>query len=114
VVPFRSRTDLSRFFANGPGRTDALVLTAERGSAWSLLYPRFSVIVPQPQIMTIPLAYAVRSDDQQMVWFLNRWLELKKRDGTIERLYDYWVLGKNAEPTGPRWSIGRDVLHWWR
>ena len=114
VVPFKARDDLHRFFESGPGEMDALVFTAERGSAWSLLYPRFAVVVPQPQILTIPLAYAFRAGDGQMVLFLDRWLELKQRDGTIQALYDYWILGKNAQPRGPRWSIGRDVLHWWR
>jgi hypothetical protein len=27
-------------------------------------------------------------------------------------LYDYWILGKNAVPTPPRWSVIRNVLHW--
>jgi hypothetical protein len=27
-------------------------------------------------------------------------------------LYDYWILGKNAVPKPPRWSVIRNVLHW--
>jgi hypothetical protein len=37
---------------------------------------------------------------------------LKKRDRTIDTLYDYWILGKNAVPKQPRWSVIRNVLHW--
>ena len=44
----------------------------------------------------------------------NTWLELKKKDGTIKQLYDYWILGKNAERISPRWCIARNVLHWIR
>ena len=33
-------------------------------------------------------------------------------DGTIDGLFDYWIMGKNAGPSGQRWSIIRDVLHW--
>ncbi len=47
-----------------------------------------------------------------MVGFINTWLELKKRDRTIDALYDYWILGKNAVPQQPPWSVLRNVLHW--
>jgi hypothetical protein len=43
---------------------------------------------------------------------MTRWIELKKGDGTLAALYDYWIMGTNAEPRKPRWSIARDVLHW--
>jgi hypothetical protein len=43
---------------------------------------------------------------------VNTWVELKKRDGTIRRTYDHWILGKGAQRTGPRWCVIRDVLHW--
>ena len=33
-------------------------------------------------------------------------------DGTIDRLYDHWVLGKTAEPRDPRWSVVRNVFGW--
>ena len=39
-------------------------------------------------------------------------IEMTKRDGTIDRLYDHWILGEGAQPTDPRWSVIRDVLHW--
>ena len=64
-------------------------------------------------MLTVPLAYPVAHRDVQFLSFLDRWVELKKRDGTIQDLYDYWILGKNAEPPVPRWSVGHDVLHWW-
>lgn len=114
VTTLRSRSDIEAFFTKGPGNIDALAFTAERGSAWSLLHPRFAVAVPQPQVLTIPLAYPTASRDGRLVAFLDRWIELKKRDGTIQELYDYWILGRNAQPPKPRWSIIRDVLHWTR
>lgn len=43
---------------------------------------------------------------------MNSWIELKKSDGTVQQLYDYWVLGREAEQLGPRWSVIRDVLGW--
>jgi Na+/H+-dicarboxylate symporter/ABC-type amino acid transport substrate-binding protein len=112
VVPFATRGGVAQFFAQGTGGSDALVLTAERGSAWSLLYPRYSVAIPQPQMLTVPLAYPAHKDNRDFIGFLDQWLELKRRDGTIEELNGYWVLGRNARPVEPRWSVIRNVLHW--
>jgi hypothetical protein len=47
-----------------------------------------------------------------MINFMNHWVELKKKDKTIDRLYNYWILGKGAKAQKPRWSIIRNVLHW--
>ncbi len=91
---------------------DVLLISAQRGSSWCLLYPQFTVVVPQPGILTVPIAYAVARNDQNFAAFVNTWIELKKNDRTIDDLYDYWILGKNAEPQQPRWSILRNILHW--
>jgi hypothetical protein len=37
---------------------------------------------------------------------------MKEKDGTIQKAYDYWVLGKQFKKKQPRWSVIRDVLHW--
>jgi ABC-type amino acid transport substrate-binding protein len=87
---------------------------AERGSAWTLLYPQYSVVVPGPGIVKVPLAYPIARHDLAFAGFVNTWIELKRRDGTIESLYQYWILGRNAAPSRPRWSILRNVLHWVR
>jgi Na+/H+-dicarboxylate symporter len=94
------------------GTWDAVVLPAERGSVMSLLHPKYTVVVPEPGVVKIPLAYPVARRDQQFTAFLNSWIELKRRDGTIDMLYEHWILGKQAGKRQPRWSIIRDVLHW--
>ncbi len=100
------------FFRAEKGVFDAMIFTAESGSAFSLVYPAFTVAVPQPDILKAPLAYPVRKGDDDMVAFLAAWIELKKRDRTIERLFDHWILGEAAQTTGKRWSVIRDVLGW--
>jgi len=100
------------FFEGKRKDLDALLLSAQRGSTWCLLYPQFSVVVPDPAILTVPLAYGIGRSDQKLLAFINTWLELKKNDRTIDEFYEYWILGKNAEPHEPRWSIIRNVLHW--
>ena len=93
-------------------QVDAVAATAERGSAWTLQYPQFSVVVPEPGILKIPLAYPIAKRDQAFASFINTWIELKRKDGTIDTLYEHWVLGRDATARQPRWSIIRDVLHW--
>jgi Na+/H+-dicarboxylate symporter len=100
------------FFEQKGDELDALLTSAEAGAAWTLLYPEYEVVVPQGATETVPVGYAMAYGDDQLNAFMNRWIELKKRDKTIERLYNYWILGQGAAEKKPRWSIIRDVLHW--
>jgi Na+/H+-dicarboxylate symporter/ABC-type amino acid transport substrate-binding protein len=99
------------FFATKGKSVDGFVYTAERGSAWSLLYPEYTVVVPSPAI-ALPLSYAMARGDRDLVDYVNALVELKKSDGTLKKLYNYWVLGRFAAETQPRWSVIRNVLHW--
>jgi len=94
------------------GTLDAVALPAERGSVMTLLYPKYTVVVPEPGVVKIPLAYPVAHRDHDWAYFLNTWIDLKRRDGTIDALYGHWILGKQAGKSQPRWSIMRNVLHW--
>jgi ABC-type amino acid transport substrate-binding protein len=58
------------------------------------------------------LAYPVVCRDQDLTRFINTWIELKRRDGTIDALYSHWILGKQTGKRQPRWSVMRHVLHW--
>jgi Na+/H+-dicarboxylate symporter/ABC-type amino acid transport substrate-binding protein len=91
---------------------DAVVMTAESGSVLTLLYPKYTVVVPEPEIVKIPLAYPLARRDQDWAHFINTWIELKRRDGTIDAFYRHWILGKQAGKRQPRWSILGNVLHW--
>ncbi len=98
------------FFRNGD--LDALILTAEVGSAWTLIYPGYSVAVPLPDPIRIPMAYAMPKGEEELADFVDTWIELKRGDHTIDRLYEHWILGKAAKKQEPRWSVIRDVLGW--
>jgi ABC-type amino acid transport substrate-binding protein len=58
------------------------------------------------------LGYAVALGNTEMADFLNHWIDLKKKDRTIEKTYNYWILGQGVTIKEPRWSIIRNVLHW--
>jgi proton glutamate symport protein len=104
-----------KFFAQAkPGAVaDVLLLSAESGSAWSMLYPAYQVATPFTGINRLPLVipYAAESDPE-LDEFLDNWVMLKRNDGTIDKAYQYWILGEGTEPKEPRWSVIRDVLGW--
>jgi Na+/H+-dicarboxylate symporter/ABC-type amino acid transport substrate-binding protein len=96
---------LRDYFRSNPDRLDALVISAESGSAWTLVYPQFTVAVPRPDVVALPRAYAIRYGDDIFLEFLNTWIALKRRDGTIEKLRKYWIEGRVSTQRQPRWSL---------
>ena len=90
---------------------DAIVLTAERGSAYTLLHPEYSVVVPKPRPVKVPLALRDRRP-RRARWptVIDTWIDLKRKDGTIDELFAHWILGRDAAPHQRRWSILDDVL----
>ena len=106
-------SDREFFEGQGAGQDlDALFISAEEGSAWTLLYPRFQVVTPFPRNLDIPLVYPFLGEDGILGEVVDHWIEVKKHDGTIQDVYDHWILGKGSEQKQPRWSIIRNVLHW--
>jgi len=100
-----------QFFSGNTEKLSTIAVSAEAGSAWTILCPRYAVAIPEPHI-TKPVAIAMAQGDQQFLDFINAWLGLKKTDGTIDQLYDKWILGKLGKQKEPRWSVIRNVLNW--
>jgi ABC-type amino acid transport substrate-binding protein len=107
VVKLKSTDD---FFRKRSEELDAMFMSAERGSAWTVIHPEFSVAIPQPDVLAAPVSIAMARDAERLADFINAWLRLKREDQTIEQLYNYWTLGSGAQPRQPRWSVIRDVL----
>jgi len=108
LVPFEGMDDM--FKPHDPP-IDAFVTTAERGSAYTILHPAYTVVVPKPRPLKVPLAYVIAGRDQQFVGILNTWIDLKRKDGTLDELFAHWILGHDAVPKPPRWSVVHDLLH---
>jgi ABC-type amino acid transport substrate-binding protein len=100
------------FFSGAHPEVDAYATLAQIGSAWSLLYPEYTVVVPKPHPMKLPTGIAMRKGDRDLADFINAWLVIRKASGALDLAYGYWVLGKGAEQPRRRWSIMRDVLGW--
>ena len=103
---------MSEVFTDRGWAFEALVLSAERGAFLSLLYPGFSVVVPTPGVITVPVAYAMPQHDDAWKSFVDTWLALHQRDGAMTALIDHWVFGRSLAPPARRWSIIRNVLRW--
>ena len=102
----------SDFFKDNPKDVDVLVISAEAGSAWTILYPAYSVVVPEPHLKS-NAALAIPLGDSDFGDFVNNWLQMKQTSGIIDKLYNKWILGTKVEQKKGRWSIGRDVLGLW-
>jgi len=102
----------SDFFTDNPKGADALVISAEAGSAWTILYPAYSVVVPKPH-QKANAAFAIPLVSSDFEDFVNDWLQMKTTSGIIDKLYNKWILGTKVEQEKGRWSIGRDVFGLW-
>nr|WP_275658998.1 cation:dicarboxylase symporter family transporter [Shewanella sp. Isolate11] len=99
------------FFRQKGDKYDAVVISAEAGSAWTLFFPQYGIAILENKVQ-YPVAYAVAQDNQSLLNYVNNWQKLRKVDGHQQKLYNYWMLGLGATEEQPRWSIIRDVLHW--
>jgi Na+/H+-dicarboxylate symporter len=100
------------FFEGEHPEIDAFLVPAENGSAWTLLHPEYTIVTPQPDPVHVPSGFGVALHADDLLTAVNEWVVFATSEGKIDRARDYWVLGKGAEATGPRWSILRDVLGW--
>jgi hypothetical protein len=75
-------------------------------------YPAFAVAVPLPLVVKLPAAYIVPRGSEAWSRWVSDWVLMKERDGTIDSLFDHWILGEGSTPSAPRWSVARDVLGW--
>lgn len=106
------RIDSDRHFFAGKNRFDGLLISLEAGMAWTVLHPEYKAVFFKTHINKFPVAYAVAHNNLELQAFLNSWLKVQKSAGTVQALYDKWILGKGVEKHSPRWSVVKDVLHW--
>jgi Na+/H+-dicarboxylate symporter/ABC-type amino acid transport substrate-binding protein len=94
-----------------PG-VDAVLYSAEGGSAWTLIYPDYSIAVPQPATSRLPTGFIVPRNDDHWAMYVDEWVSMQRINGSVDRLFEHWIQGQGAEPTEPRWSVIRNVLGW--
>jgi len=87
----------AEFFEDMEADYDVFATHAESGSAWTLVHPQYTVVNPFQPPERAPLAFAVAGFDVLLEDTLDTWISLQKINGTIDRLSEYWLQGK--EPT---------------
>ena len=82
----------------------------EGAAASTLLHPQYTVVVPQPDPVRIPVAFGLPLGADDLAIEVDQWITFAQSEGLIDRAYEQWILGKAAQSAKPRWSILRDVL----
>lgn len=99
----------SQFFDSPHQEHEALVIVGESGAAWTLVYPQYTLVVPQPALR-VPLAYPVAKEDGEWADFLSRWILIHRDGPDVRRFYSYWITGETIHSREPRWSVLRNVI----
>ena len=111
VLTLDSVAEERELFESGGKESDAIATTAEEGAAWTILYPRFNLVVPRP-VISLPTGYAVARGNQGLLDVLDSWLLTMEANGAIETTYNYWIKGQTRAARPPRWSVIRNLLGW--
>ncbi|QBG35612.1 cation:dicarboxylate symporter family transporter [Litorilituus sediminis] len=105
-------TSVRNFLKGKYEGVDALIFSTEAGSAWAMLYPNYSAVIPKGMKLRAPVGFTLPKGQLEYVAFINTWLKLKEENGFQKKVYDYWILGENPKAKKPRWSVMKDVLGW--
>ena len=99
----------SLFSYNDSIKIDGLITSAERAAAWTVYHPEYKVVNPLPYHLYNPLVFPVAGDE---VWqeYVNRWIDFRTKDGSVDKMYQQWILGKPYRKQTETWSIYKDVL----
>ncbi|MEM8953377.1 MAG: cation:dicarboxylase symporter family transporter [Verrucomicrobiota bacterium] len=90
---------------------DGLLTTAETGAIYTMIHPRFSVVIPNELRIRVPIILAVARDDE-LRRTVDRFVQIKRADGTVDLLYGHWILGDDSSSSPKRWSVVKDVFGW--
>jgi membrane-bound lytic murein transglycosylase MltF len=100
------------FFKGKYPEIKAMLYTAEAASAWTLIYPNWTVVVPKGLNIKNPVAYILPQSKISWQKFVDTWLDYKANSSLSDNAYQFWILGKSKHNKVPRWSFSHDVLGW--
>ncbi len=100
------------FLRGNQEKIDAIIMSAEAASAWTLIYPQFSVVVLRSGRTSVPIVFALPLQDEKFADYINIWISASSSLGIMDQAYEHWILGRNTDTRQARWSVIRDLLHW--
>jgi proton glutamate symport protein len=71
-----------------------MLFGAATASAWTLINPEYTVIVPKPARPELSMAFAINTDDSTFEIYLRNWIFMMQKNHTIDQLFHYWIAGK--------------------
>ncbi len=88
---------------------DAYLTSAERASILTITHPGYKVVNPLPYHIKNALVFPLASST---IWkrYIDNWIELRKKDGTIQRLYSQWILGREYKKKEKAWSVWDNII----
>ncbi|MFV1973258.1 MAG: cation:dicarboxylate symporter family transporter [Thiohalobacterales bacterium] len=89
--------DSPRDYLTGKVDIDAMVFPAESGSAWTLIYPEYSMVVPQGMSEKVALTLVIPHNQPDFRNYLNLFIEVMETKGELDILKDYWVYGRTGK-----------------
>lgn len=82
------------FFKEEHQDIDGMIFGAPAASAWTLLYPDYTVVMPKPMRPPLNMAFPINKDDQVFELFLRNWIQMKQQSQELEQIFAYWIEGK--------------------
>ena len=82
------------FFKEKYQHIDGMLFGAAAASAWTLLHPEYTVIVPKPVLAPLSMAFPINHNDQAFELFMRNWIEMKQKSKVIDKLFNYWISNK--------------------
>jgi proton glutamate symport protein len=82
------------FFKKKHENIDAMLFGAPAASAWTLIYPEYTVVVPKPSAPALQMAFPINKSDTVFENFMRSWINSKIQDKTIDKFFDYWIKGQ--------------------
>ncbi|RLD43498.1 MAG: hypothetical protein DRI86_09875 [Bacteroidetes bacterium] len=88
---------------------DAYLTSAERASALTILNDGYKVVNPLPIHMKNSLVFPIA---KSAVWnrYIDKWIDYRMQDGTIEKAYKQWILGQEYKKKKPVWSVWDNII----
>ncbi len=90
-------------------KLDAYLTSAERAAALTVFYPDYKVVNPLPYHLKNALVFPIIHD---AIWkrYIDNWIDFRMNDGSFERIYNQWILGREFHKENKTWSIYQDVI----
>jgi proton glutamate symport protein len=83
------------FFKPEFSHIDAMLFGAAASSAWTLLNPSYTVVVPKPELAPLFMAFPINKNDHSFELFMRNWITMKQQSKTLDKLFDYWIKGNS-------------------